>query len=347
MKQKLGAFLMASALLLGAGLTSCGETKTSTQSSEIASSIDSTKGYITVTKGSNISSYSIKVFDLVDGKPGTMTDLGEDGYVTPDSSRWIAISVTCADGYEVDKVTSNNIDATQISGFYCVNIKAAGTYKIKMTAKEKSSETVTYATVIDETTDANKANLEPVSYKMATGNHYSTILDLVDGNKVPVDSGSWLYISAAAKTGYAIDKVTVNGIECSTQFSYYVFNVSAEKATNNELKVVITTKEDSGEPTTVTYAIIGNAQIDDGVKSVTYKYCANSNFGSLTDLEDHEKLPITSGNWLCIKVECEDGYEVSSVKVNDEEATYNSGYYCKSITTAGNYSVDIDTKAKA
>ncbi len=346
MKQKISAFLMASALLLTAGLASCGETTPS--SSEAASStIDTTKGYIQITKGSNVSSYTAKVFDLVSGKPGEMTDLGADNYVTPDASRWLALSITCADGYEVDKVTSNNVDMTSMAGFYCVNIKSAGTYKIKITAKAKEEAVTTYAEVVNETASADAANIDNVSYSMALDNHYSDIQELVDGNKVPVGEGNWLYIAVTPKAGYEVDKVTVNGAECGVQFSYYVFQTIPAKITDGKIHVVITTKVASSEDTDVEYAIFAEATKDEHVKSVKYKYCANSNFGGITDLEEGNQFPVTTGNWFCAVVECEEGYVVDSVKVNDNETQFNSGYYCISITKAGNYTVTVTSKAAA
>ncbi len=346
MKQKISAFLMASALLLTAGLASCGETTTS--SSEAASStIDATKGYIQITKGSNVASYTAKVFDLVSGKPGEMTDLAADNYVTPDASRWVALSITCADGYEVDKVTSNNIDMTQISGFYCVNVKTAGTYKIKITAKAKEEEATTYAEVVNETTEADAANIESVAYSMALDSHYSDIKELVDGNKIPVAEGNWLYIAVTTKAGYEVDKVTVNGTECGVQFSYYVFQAVPAKITDGKIHVVVTTKVASSEDTPVEYAIFAEATKDEHVTSVTYKYCANNNFGGISDLEEGNQFPVTTGNWFCVKVECGDGYEVDTVKVNDDTTQFNSGFYCISITKAGSYTVTVTSKASA
>lgn len=348
MKQKLSAFLMASALLLTAGLASCGNDTPAASSSQPASSqIDATKGYIKITKGSNVSSYIAKVFDLVDGKPGEMTDLAADNYITPDASRWLALSITCADGYEVDKVTSNNIDMTSMAGFYCVNIKAAGTYTIKITAKAKSAEEVTYATVTNETSDDDKANIESVKFSMCVDSHYSDIKGLVDGNKMPIGDGNWLYTAVTCKEGYEVDKVTVNGKECGIQFSYFVFNAKAENVTGDSIKVVVTTKVASSQETEVKYAVFAEATKDEHVTSVTYKYVANSNFPGISDLEDGNQFPVTTGNWFCVAVTCADGYEVDTVKVNNSDTLFNNGYYCIAINEAGNYTVAVTSKASA
>ncbi len=347
MKQKISAFLMASAMLLTAGLASCGETTPSSSSEASSSTIDATKGYIQVTKGSNVTSYVAKVFDLVDGKPGEMTDLGSDNYVTPDANRWLALSITCADGYEVEKVTSNNIDMTQISSFYCVNVKTAGTYKIKITAKAKADEQVTYAEVVNETTSEHTANVESVTYSMALDNHYSDIKQLVDGNKVPVGEGNWLYIAVTTKTGYEVDTVTVNGTACSVQFSYYVFQAVPAKITDGKIHVVITTKVASSSETDVEYAVFAEPTKDEHVSTVAYKYCANNNFGGISDLEEGNQFPVTTGNWFCVQVTCEEGYEVDTVKVNESTTKFNSGFYCIAITEAGNYTVTVTSKAAA
>ncbi len=242
--KKISAFLMASTLLLGATLTSCDGGKNSQESKQESSTSQSadltTKAKIAVTKDSNVQSYSIKVLDLdptTHAPVGEMTNLAEDGILDPGENRYIAISVVCNDGYEVDKVTSNSNPTLVISGMYCASVSEAGEYKVSIKTKEKSTEVV-YATVAEATKDEN---IESVTYTMAVDSHYSTILELVDGNKVPVGSGNWLYITVTCKEGYIVDECLVNGKVASTQYSYYVYNVKEE----GNITVSVTSKVDT------------------------------------------------------------------------------------------------------
>ncbi|MCQ2772769.1 MAG: hypothetical protein MJ238_05820 [Bacilli bacterium] len=56
---------------------------------------------------------------------------------------------------------------------------------------------------------------------------------------------------------------------------------------------------------------------------------------------------VTVGNFMAIKVECEAGYEVESVKLGDKDAGLQSGFYCAQADEAKAYALAITTKAAA
>jgi metal-sulfur cluster biosynthetic enzyme len=59
-----------------------------------------------------------------------------------------------------------------------------------------------------------------------------------------------------------------------------------------------------------------------------------------------EDNKVTLGNYIAVKVEAEDGYEVDTVTVNEANAGYQNGYYCKSTSSdVTEYTVVVTMKA--
>ena len=84
---------------------------------------------VTVTKDANVASVALSHFDVAN--PTEQVPVTNETPV----GRWLAVSVTCADGYVVDTVTVGGSALMFISGFYCYNVKTTDAIEVVITTK--------------------------------------------------------------------------------------------------------------------------------------------------------------------------------------------------------------------
>lgn len=84
---------------------------------------------VTVTKDANVATVALSHFDVANPTEQTpVTDATPVG-------RWLAVSITCAEGYEVNTVQVGGQDLMFISGFYCYNVKTTDAIEVVITTK--------------------------------------------------------------------------------------------------------------------------------------------------------------------------------------------------------------------
>lgn len=186
-------------------------------------------------------------------------------------------------------------------------------------------------------TFSNPANATlAVTDMVITGQAPSSMTPVTSGAAVAV--GHWIAVKVTPEEGYEADTVKVGGHDTVPMAGQYCYHVT-EDDYNVELKVAVTVKaKDPNAPTTgtITVANVEHATV------TTYDYKEGDNSTLATP-----SATVTIGNFVAVKVECESGYEVDTVKVNGENAQPIFGYYCKKVTAAGTYNVVVTLKTAA
>ncbi len=155
---------------------------------------------------------------------------------------------------------------------------------------------------------------------------------LAVGRKVAVMVGAF-------EEGYELDTITINGVEAYKFGPCYCYDVT-EDDYNVELKVVVKVKSTDPNAPTVGTIVVNPVE---SCTVVIADFYNNTTKDNVTTVE--------IGHFLAVKVTCDSGYELVSVKVNNgtEEkditsATYGSPYCCYSISAAGTYTVTVTVK---
>lgn len=263
-------------------------------------------------------------------------DFEKDNYATlattsttVSAGNYVAVKVTCEEGYEVSSVTVNGYETTNINGYYCY-----------MTPAEADTTYVVNVVVVEEGTEA-------VGYIVCEDVEGATIViadfNLSDYSVTPsttVAIGHFLAVGVTLDTGYELVSVVVNDgteekdITTATYGSDYCC-LSISKA--GTYTVTVTVKK---TPATIVCNTVENATVE----------IADFN------LSDYSVTPGTTveiGHFLAVKVTPDDGYKLVSVVVSNgtEEkdittATYGSAYCCYAISATGTYTVTITVEAE-
>lgn len=154
-----------------------------------------------------------------------------------------------------------------------------------------------------------------------------------------VTQGNFVAVKVVCDDDYEVKSVKVNGSDTQLIQGYYCFMTPATAGTTYNVAVVVGAVGQEAPTTgTITVANVQNATV------TTYDF-KNGDFSTLSKPSN----TVTPGNFVAVKVECENGYEVDTVKVNDTATQFINGYYClMTPATAGTtYNVVVTLKAAA
>ncbi len=148
--------------------------------------------------------------------------------------------------------------------------------------------------------------------------------------KNTVSAGNFVALKITCGAGYEIDTVKVNGVDAANMNGYYCHMVPV--AAGDLYDVVITTKATGDGPVDTTGT--ANVTAADGITYELYDF----DYGTMGFTPSTGK--IEQGHFIAVKITSEG--EVS-VKVDGNDATFISGYYCymKSVEAGKTYAVTI------
>lgn len=283
---------------------------------------EATHAPVTVTKDAGASAVALTHFEVA--TPQNQTPI-TDGQAP--IGKWLAVEVTVAEGYEIDKVQVAGADLMFISGYYCYNVKNANAIEVVVTTKSSTPSG-----------DVNPvaATLKAVaptsgSYEVYTCAPYAfTAMTKVEDGAELVP-GNWLCVKPVAGEGLEVAAVAHNG-SAKTLTSpaqaggYYCYTIA-----EGENSVELYTRT-AGATTLVSFAGCENA-------SVVINTCVPGGFTAMSKVVDGCEL--TAGNWICVKITPAAGYEIATVTHNGSATTLTSpaqagGYYCFSAAAGAN-----------
>lgn len=273
---------------------------------------------------------------------GYYGDNGTFEFGTDDTHKGATASIeTDSNGYvtSFNQTLSNHLDmrisATptplDLSGTRSLTATYNGTITKKAAAditQTLNNPTVTFA-------NPDNATVAVFDMVIEGGSPTSTTPVTTSGSTVAVDH--WIAVKVTPEAGYEVEKVTVGGHDTMTMAGFYCYHVT-EDDYNLALKVDAKIKStDPDAPTTGTIVVtpVEHATV------TTYDF----KYGDFTTLSTPSST-VTVGNYVAVKVECETGYEVDSVKVNGTAAQLVNGYYClmQSATAGTTYNVVVTLK---
>ena len=251
-------------------------------------------------------------------------------------SYYLTFSATFEEGYELDAYTCNGNAATNY-GFWCYNIREAGSYLCKATAKKTGGEEevkseVNFTIVKDDhVTSAKVFTLDNFDF--------AGMKDVTEASKADAIENRYFCIKAEVEENYKIDIVRANEKVCGIlQGGYYCFKLTAGTYEFN-----ITTRPSTDEINYINFTI----EKGEHVSSVRVFTLDNFDFAGMLDFTDAKKCEAKTGRWLCLKVETEEGYVVDSVKTGETNGNLQGGYYCFNLSAAGDYTFNVTAKAAA
>ncbi|MCD8200882.1 MAG: hypothetical protein LUD47_02305 [Clostridia bacterium] len=153
-----------------------------------------------------------------------------------------------------------------------------------------------------------------------------------------VTAGNYVAVKVVPETGYEVAVVLVNGKDTSYMNGYWCLMEKAEAGT--VYNVAVTVKE-SGEETGTKGLIVAPDATD--VAGIAEIKVGDFDLGTFkTDWETSEVEP---GHYVTVEVTCEEGYTLSSVKVNGEKTELFGSQYCymSPVVAGAEYVVDIET----
>ena len=95
----------------------------------VGGEVEATEATVSVTKDAGVASVALTHFEVAN--PTAQTPVEDKVPV----GKWLAVAVTCADGYEVASVQVNGSDLMFMSGFYCYNVKTADAFEVVITTR--------------------------------------------------------------------------------------------------------------------------------------------------------------------------------------------------------------------
>ncbi len=131
--------------------------------------------------------------------------------------KWIGVSVTPAEGYEVDTVTVNGSATVLQAGYYCYSVADTTALNVVVTLKaaaQPSDATVNYA----ETTNGS---FVVKSFAVSNPQAMTTV---EDGGSVA--TGLWIAVMATPAQGYEVKSITVNGSATVNYYGIQCFQVT-------------------------------------------------------------------------------------------------------------------------
>lgn len=259
----------------------------------------------------------------------TTYDFQLSGYVfTPgtevEAGHYVAATVTPADGYEVAVVLVNGVEASLMNGYYChmTAAEAGTTYTISVTLIEEGG-------TVSETSGTITVNNETNGTVTAYDFDYSTF-SFTEGTDVTAGH----YVAVTVSDLDESFTVTVNGQSTTNFNGYYCYMVTAVAGAEYVVDVTYASEEEDEGYGTIVVEDVSNCEY------VVYDF----DYSSFLFTEGNT---VAVGHYVAVKVTADDGYEVTSVTVNGNAATYINGYYCyMSAATAGTtYTVVITVSA--
>ncbi len=153
-----------------------------------------------------------------------------------------------------------------------------------------------------------------------------------------VDVGNYVAVKVTCESGYEVASVTVNGQPTTNMNGYHCLMTPAESGVTYTVAVVIKAE---GEEAPTTGTIVASAVEHATVKTYDFTYSSN-----ITAESFKEGTTVEAGHFVAVRVECEDGYEVDTVKVNGTAANPINGYYClmQPATAGTTYNVVVTVK---
>lgn len=186
--------------------------------------------YVNVKRNdNNVISVSGKFFTLNGMEPGPMEDMefnNNSSSVKTGANKWVALSPKLKDGFEIDYVKVNGVDAMKMAGMYCFKIENPGEFNVVVASKSSSGD-VSYVTLNQPVKDEHVTGLT-VQYIIAP--NYQDVKDFTQF-KAEFTDGFFIAVKAQFESGYTYDKVFVNDAEVTfVRDGYYCYSVKAAGA---------------------------------------------------------------------------------------------------------------------
>jgi hypothetical protein len=244
-----------------------------------------------------------------------------------------AAITTTSDGYITSfNETLNNhmemaITSTPIPLDLTGTRSLTATYGGTLTKKTTITQDIRPATI----TVGTVANATVATYNFKQGD-YSTLAT----PSSTVDAGNFVAVKVTPDTGYEVSSVTVNGNETQLIQGYYCYMTAAESgATYNVAVVVIAEGAEAPTTGTITVAAVEHATV------ATYNF-KNGDYSTLATTS----TIVDVGNYVAVKVTCDEGYVVDTVTVNGNATELKNGYYClmQAATAGTTYNVVVTVK---
>ena len=271
---------------------------------------------------------TITTYDFKQGDYSTLATPSD----TVSPGNFVAIKVVCDEGYEVSSVKVNNGDTQLINGYYCYMTPAESgqTFNVAVVVTKVGEEAPTVGTIVAPAVE--HATITTYDFKQGD---FSTLAT----PKTTVTPGNFVAVKVECETGYEVASVKVNGTDATPINGYYCLMTPATAGTTYNVAVVVVA-EGAADPTvgTMVVAAVEHATV------TTYDF----KYPDYSTLETPSET-VTPGNFVAIKVVCDEGYTVASVKVNGTDATPINGYYClMAAATAGTtYNIVITLTANS
>lgn len=168
-----------------------------------------------------------------DFKNGDYSTLGTPSS-TVTAGNFVAVKVTCDEGYEVASVKVNGNDTQLIQGYYCLMQAATAgtTYNVAVVVVAEGEEVPTVGTIVVPTVE----HATITTYDFKNGD-YSTL----STPSTTVTPGNFVAIKVVCESGYEVDTVTVNGTATQSINGYYCLMQSATAGTTYNVVVTLKT----------------------------------------------------------------------------------------------------------
>ena len=164
------------------------------------------------TEGSQATSKGVVWFPLNGNAPGAMTPV-TNGEAPTAANNWFAVSLSVAEGYEIDTVTCNGEKAFVLNGYYCFKIATPGNYPVVVTTKEVGAVSPTAAVLSFAGTQNCEVTIQYFNYPDT--NNRTTI---TNGQEIPTGNSMYICVLVTPAAGYKVTGITVNGT-ATTEFA--------------------------------------------------------------------------------------------------------------------------------
>ncbi|MGN0814934.1 MAG: hypothetical protein ACI4MH_06860 [Candidatus Coproplasma sp.] len=259
---------------------------------------DITPGTINV---SSVEHATVATYDFKNGDYSTLANPSS----TVSAGNFVAIKVTCDEGYEVSSVTVNGNATQLINGYYCymTPAEAGKAYNVAVVVTAQGEEAPTTSAITVNSVE--HATVETYDFKYGD---YSTL----GTPSTVVTAGNFVAVKVTCEAGYDVTDVTVNGNATQYINGYYCYMSAAVAGTTYAVEVTV-----SQAPSSIACASVEHATIE------TYDF----KYGDYSTLST-PSTTVSAGNFVAVKVTCDAGYEVTAVTVNGNATQFINGYYC-------------------
>ena len=295
-----------------------------------ASDIDQVLTPATVVVGA-VEHATVTTYDFKQGDYSTLN--------TPSSTvsigNFVAVKVECETGYEVSSVTVNGGATQFISGYYCYMTPAESgqTFNVAVVVVAEGEDAPTTGTIVAPSVE--HATITTYDYKYQDNSSLTT-------PSTTVTPGNFVAVKVVCDAGYEVKSVKVNGADTVAIAGYYCYMTAATAGTTYNVAVVVGLEGSSDSADSTVGTIVVTSVDHATITTYDYKYQDNSTLETAS-------TTVTPGNFVAVKVICEAGYTVESVKVNGTDTVFIGGFYClMSAATAGTtYTVVVTLTANS